>query len=264
MIQQETRLKVADNSGAKVVQCFKVLGGSKKRYASIGDIIVVSVKSSTPGGMVKKGEVARAVVVRVKKTYVRSNGIKVSLGENACEISAEINITNTSSEESDDGYISIVVSSGVGPFQYSIDGGQTFFETSSFTDLSAGDYNISVIGSAGICTFEQHITIESCSLTTVDFEVVGVPSSTSTDGSITIIPNSGVGPYQYSIDGGQNFYENNFFEELPSGLYNIVVNDSQEICSFEDSVRIEIESVIINEINYRSHEEFTPNDWIEL
>ena len=186
------------------------------------------------------------------------------LGENACEISAEINITNTSSEESDDGYISIVVSSGVGPFQYSIDGGQTFFETSSFTDLSAGDYNISVIGSAGICTFEQHITIESCSLTTVDFEVVGVPSSTSTDGSITIIPNSGVGPYQYSIDGGQNFYENNFFEELPSGLYNIVVNDSQEICSFEDSVRIEIESVIINEINYRSHEEFTPNDWIEL
>ena len=57
MIQQETRLKVADNSGAKVVQCFKVLGGSKKRYASIGDIIVVSVKSSTPGGMVKKGSI---------------------------------------------------------------------------------------------------------------------------------------------------------------------------------------------------------------
>ena len=54
MIQQETRLKVADNSGAKVVQCFKVLGGSKKKYASIGDVIVVSVKSSTPGGMVKK------------------------------------------------------------------------------------------------------------------------------------------------------------------------------------------------------------------
>ena len=186
------------------------------------------------------------------------------LGENACEIAAEINITNTSSEDSDDGYISIDVSSGVGPFQYSIDGGQTFFETSSFTDLSAGDYNISVIGSAGACTFEQYITIESCSLTTVDFEVVGVPSSISTDGSITIMPTSGVGPYQYSIDGGQNFYENNFFEELPSGLYNIVVNDSQEICSFEESVRIEIESVIINEINYRSHEEFNPSDWLEL
>ena len=71
MVQAETRLKVADNSGAKVVQCFKVLGGSKKRYASIGDVIVVSVKSSTPGGMVKKGEVARAVVVRVKKEVRR-------------------------------------------------------------------------------------------------------------------------------------------------------------------------------------------------
>ena len=67
MIQSETRLKVADNSGAKVVQCFKVLGGSKKKYASIGDIIVVSIKSSTPGGMVKKGEVARAVVVSVER-----------------------------------------------------------------------------------------------------------------------------------------------------------------------------------------------------
>ena len=67
MIQSETRLKVADNSGAKVVQCFKVLGGSKKKYASIGDIIVVSIKSSTPGGMGKKGEVARAVVVSVER-----------------------------------------------------------------------------------------------------------------------------------------------------------------------------------------------------
>ena len=83
MIQSETRLKVADNSGAKVVQCFKVLGGSKKRYASIGDIIVVSVKSSTPGGMVKKGEVARAVVVRVKKEVRRSDGSYIRFDNNA-------------------------------------------------------------------------------------------------------------------------------------------------------------------------------------
>ena len=86
MIQQETRLKVADNSGAKVVQCFKVLGGSKKRYASIGDIIVVSVKSSTPGGMVKKGEVARAVVVRVKKEIRRRDGSYIRFDDNACVI----------------------------------------------------------------------------------------------------------------------------------------------------------------------------------
>ena len=83
MIQQETRLKVADNSGAKVVQCFKVLGGSKKRYASIGDIIVVSVKSSTPGGMVKKGEVHRAVIVRTKKELNRIDGSLIRFDENA-------------------------------------------------------------------------------------------------------------------------------------------------------------------------------------
>ena len=86
MIQQETRLKVAANSGAKVVQCFKVLGGSKKRYASIGDIIVVSVKSSTPGGMVKKGEVARAVVVRVKKEVRRRDGSYIRFDDNAAVI----------------------------------------------------------------------------------------------------------------------------------------------------------------------------------
>ena len=86
MIQQETRLKVADNSGAKIVQCFIVLGGSKKRYASIGDIIVVSVKSSTPGGMVKKGEVARAVVVRVKKEVRRRDGSYIRFDDNAAVI----------------------------------------------------------------------------------------------------------------------------------------------------------------------------------
>jgi large subunit ribosomal protein L14 len=86
VIQQETRLKVADNSGAKVVMCFKVLGGSKKRYASIGDIIVVAVKSATPGGMVKKGEVARAVVVRVTKEYRRRDGSYIRFDENAAVI----------------------------------------------------------------------------------------------------------------------------------------------------------------------------------
>ena len=64
MIQQETRLKVADNSGAKDILCFKILGGSKRRYASLGDLIVVTVKNAIPGGAVKKGDVTRAVVVR--------------------------------------------------------------------------------------------------------------------------------------------------------------------------------------------------------
>ena len=86
MVQAETRLKVADNSGAKTVQCFKVLGGSKKRYASVGDLIVVAVKSSTPGGMVQKGEVSRAVVVRVKKEVRRKDGSYIRFDDNAAVI----------------------------------------------------------------------------------------------------------------------------------------------------------------------------------
>ena len=83
MIQQETRLKVADNSGAKIVQCFKVLGGSKRRYATVGDVVVVSVKTSIPGGMVKKGDVSRAVIVRVSKELRRKDGSYIRFDENA-------------------------------------------------------------------------------------------------------------------------------------------------------------------------------------
>src|SRR5210317_204304 len=82
MIQQETRLKVADNSGAKEVLCIKVLGGSKRRYASIGDTIVVSVKASTPGG-VKKGTVSKAVIVRTKKEIRRRDGSYIRFDDNA-------------------------------------------------------------------------------------------------------------------------------------------------------------------------------------
>ncbi len=83
MIQQETRLKVADNSGAKEVLCFKILGGSRRRYASIGDLIVVTVKNAIPGGMVKKGEVARAVVVRTRKEVRRKDGSYIRFDDNA-------------------------------------------------------------------------------------------------------------------------------------------------------------------------------------
>ena len=79
MIQQETRLKVADNSGAKEVLCFKILGGSKRRYASIGDLIVVTVKNAIPGGAVKKGDVTRAVVVRTRKEVRRKDGSYICL-----------------------------------------------------------------------------------------------------------------------------------------------------------------------------------------
>jgi len=83
VIQQETRLKVADNSGAKEVLCFKVLGGSRRKYASIGDQIVITIKKALPGGMVKKGEVHRAVVVRTRKEVNRKDGSRIRFDENA-------------------------------------------------------------------------------------------------------------------------------------------------------------------------------------
>ncbi len=83
MIQQETRLKVADNSGAREVLCFKVLGGSGRRYASIGDLIVVTVKQAIPDGLVTKGQVTRAVVVRTKKEIRRSDGSYIRFDDNA-------------------------------------------------------------------------------------------------------------------------------------------------------------------------------------
>ncbi|MDP8255532.1 MAG: 50S ribosomal protein L14 [Candidatus Alcyoniella australis] len=83
MIQMQTRLSVADNSGAKKVQCIKVLGGSKRRYATLGDIIVVSVKEAIPGAKVKKGDVVRAVIVRVAKNVGRPDGSYIRFDENS-------------------------------------------------------------------------------------------------------------------------------------------------------------------------------------
>ena len=86
MIQQESRLKVADNTGAKELLCIRVMGGSTRRYARIGDIIVASVKEATPGGVVKKGDVVKAVVVRTVKGVRRNDGSYIRFDENAAVI----------------------------------------------------------------------------------------------------------------------------------------------------------------------------------
>ncbi|MGI6216345.1 MAG: 50S ribosomal protein L14 [Coriobacteriales bacterium] len=86
MIQQQTMLTVADNSGAKKVQCIKVLGGSKRRYAGLGDVIICSVKEASPNGAVKKGEVVRCVVVRVKKEVRRKDGSYIKFDQNAAVV----------------------------------------------------------------------------------------------------------------------------------------------------------------------------------
>src|SRR3954451_6249672 len=86
MIQVQTRLRVADNTGAKEIMCIRVLGGSNRKYATVGDIIIAAVKQAAPGGAVKKGEVVRAVVVRVAKEYGRADGSHIRFDDNAAVI----------------------------------------------------------------------------------------------------------------------------------------------------------------------------------
>ena len=89
MVQQQSILKVADNTGAKEIMCIRCLGGSHRKYAEIGDVIIASVKSATPGGVVKKGEVVKAVVVRSKKGARRADGSYIRFDENAAVIIRE-------------------------------------------------------------------------------------------------------------------------------------------------------------------------------
>lgn len=86
MIQPQSRLKVADNSGAKKIMCINVLGGTRRRYAGVGDVIVAAVKEATPGAAVKKGDVVRAVVVRTAKTYGRPDGTYIRFDDNAAVV----------------------------------------------------------------------------------------------------------------------------------------------------------------------------------
>jgi large subunit ribosomal protein L14 len=91
VIQPQTRLRVADNTGAKEVMCIRVMGGSNRKYASVGDIIICSVKTANPGGQVKKGQVVRCVVVRTSKEYVREDGSHIRFDDNAAVLVNAIN-----------------------------------------------------------------------------------------------------------------------------------------------------------------------------
>jgi large subunit ribosomal protein L14 len=91
MIQQYTRLKVGDNTGARVIMCINVLGGSGRKYAAVGDVIVAAVKKAIPTGMVKDGEIVKAVVIRVSKPYRRADGSYIRFDENAAVILADDN-----------------------------------------------------------------------------------------------------------------------------------------------------------------------------
>lgn len=161
-----------------------------------------------------------------------------------CSITADLIVYNTSSETADDGQITVYTSSGVNPFEYSVDGGQTFQDSNTFTDLAPGDYDVVILGATGICTYEETVTIEACQFTSVEIIVTHASSVVTTDGSIEINPTSGVPPYQYSIDGGQNFVETNVFTDLPVGPYNVVVLDASGICAFEADAPILVEGEV--------------------
>ena len=163
-----------------------------------------------------------------------------------CDIEATVNISHSSSIVANDGSITINTSSGLSPFQYSIDGGQTFLASNTFSDLATGVYNIFVQGATGSCTYQETVTVEACELTTAEITWTDVPSVVSTSGSIEITPTSGQGPYMYSIDGGQNFETSNVFTDLPVGTYNVVVMDESNICVYEEEVPIVVEGLGLN------------------
>ena len=160
-----------------------------------------------------------------------------------CDIDATVNITHASSPSANDGGITINSISGLSPFEYSINGGQSFQSSNSFTDLSTGTYVVIVQGGLEDCFYEETVVVEGCELTSVDILHTDASSVVSTNGSIEINPTSGTGPYLYSIDGGQNFETFNLFENLPVGPYNVVVQDESNICSYVEIVPIEVQAV---------------------
>ena len=168
------------------------------------------------------------------------------LDEMGCEITADINISNSTSAFANNGAITVYTSSGFGPFQYSIDGGQTLGESNTFTGLAPGDYDVYIQGATGLCTYEETVSIYACTFHSVDIAATNASSVLTADGSIEISPTSGVAPYLYSIDGGQNFVGSNVFTNLPVGTYNVRVQDAAGICLYATSVPIEACEVTAN------------------
>ncbi len=183
----------------------------------------------------------------------------------ACDFTANIIVSHTSSAFANDGAITINTNSGLSPFQFSINGGQDFFESNTFNELSPGTYSIYVEDATGVCSYQETVTIESCSFTSVDIETNDAFSVVTPNGSIIINPTSGVAPYQYSIDGGQSFVSNNEFLGLPVGEYNVIVKDASGICLYEASAPIEAcDDVSVNIVIVDASSEFLNDGTISI
>jgi len=164
-----------------------------------------------------------------------------------CGFTASVNVSNTTSTSIDDGAITINTNGGVSPFLYSINGGQSFIDSNTFVNLAPGTYDIYIEGATGLCSYQETVSIEECTFTAVDIVATDASSVVTTDGEIIINPTSGVSPYLYSIDGGQNFVTDNIFPNLPVGPYNIIVQDATNICFYEIGVPIEVDALSIED-----------------
>lgn len=157
----------------------------------------------------------------------------------ACMLEADIDFTPETVIGATDGTIMLTPMNGVGPFMYSIDGGQTFQNSNLFTNLAAGDYDIVITGDAD-CEFSDNFTIPSCTLN-IFIEVENASTPGNDNGSIVLELSGGTGNVQYSIDGGETFQSSPIFENLPMGTYNIVIEDGNG-CSISGEAEIDLET----------------------
>jgi len=173
-----------------------------------------------------------------------------------CGFTTDINLSHLSSISANDGAITINTSSGLSPFQYSIDGGLTFFDHNTFIDLTPGNYSVFVLGAAGLCSHQETVSIETCTFVSADIEATLVSSVVTANGAIEINPTSGIPPYLYSIDGGQNFDVNNVFLNLAVGTYNVIVQDASGICLYEEGVPVEVCQIAATVVTTNTTSEF--------
>jgi len=178
-----------------------------------------------------------------------------------CILTAEASTSLASSEDASDGVITISANDGIAPYQYSIDGGQTFVSASLFSSLSPGTYEIVVVDLTMECVYETTIVLGACSL---DAEVATSIASgeESTDGMITITVVGGVAPFQYSIDGGETFGNSTVFNDLAPGTYYVEVKDDLESCLYESTVVVKYlgDCSISAEVNTTAPSDDTTSD----
>jgi hypothetical protein len=166
-----------------------------------------------------------------------------------CQINPDIVVTHSIN---DDGVISIFMPTSE-QYNYSIDGGMNFTTENIFSDLTPGEYFVVVEGEDGLCFYEDTVYVDECTLTSIDVEATNVSSVVVANGSIVITPTSGLSPYLYSVDGGQNFEEDNEFYNLAVGNYNVVVQDASGACEYEVNVPVEVdESAEITENSFNA------------